>query len=539
MGGLNTERARLLERLQAQDWDLVVVGGGISGAGVAQQAAAQGWRVLLVEQRDFAWGTSSRSSKLVHGGLRYLAQGDIATTWHSVHERQRLRQEAPALVRPQVFLQPLRPGSRPGRWPMQLGLALYDRMAGSRSHRYADRAETLRLAPGLASADLQGALLFHDAQTDDARLVLRVLQAAQTAGATALNDLAATGLQRQQGRVCGLELQDRHSGQRYAVRARCVVNATGAWADRLRAQVDGAPMVRPLRGSHLILPFWRLPLACSISLMHPQDGRPVFFYPWEGVILVGTTDLDHPSALDDEAAITSAEVDYLLAAIHSQFPAAAIQAADIQACYAGVRPVVDAGQTQASQAPREHVVCSEAGLITLAGGKLTTFRLMAQDALALAAPLVGKPFARSSAPVLAPASALPGHWSAALRQRLQARYGAAAARLCAGAAPELLEPVPGSDTLWLELQIAARHEAVQQLDDLLLRRTRLGLLLPQGAQALLPQIRSLCAPWLGWNAERWQQEEASYRQRITQHYQLPQGKLGKLGGQFGVRFQLI
>ncbi len=518
MEGMN--RSADLARLAAsQDWDLVVIGGGISGAGVAQQAAAQGWRVLLAEQQDFAWGTSSRSSKLVHGGLRYLAQGDIATTWHSLQERQRLLREAPGLVVPQSFLLPDCAGQKPGRRLVQLGLALYDAMARTRQHRYAALPETALLAPGLAPPGLRGALLFQDAQTDDARLVLRVLHAARMAGATTLNYLAVRSVQRAPGGAQALQLQDALTGAPYGLRARCVVNATGVWADGLRGQ--RAPLLRQLRGSHLIVPLWRLPVAQSISFMHPRDGRPVFLYPWEGATLIGTTDLDHHEALGAEARITGAEVDYLLQAVNALFPGAQLAAADVSACYAGVRPVLADGHQEASKATREHVVCDEDGLITLTGGKLTTFRPMAQDALALAAPHVGKPFVRSAAPVLAPASALPPGWSPAVRQRLQARYGSLAASWCAQAPAEALQRIAGTHTLWLELPLAARHEAVQHLDDLLLRRTRLGLLLPQGAQALLPQVRQLCAPHLDWSAARWDEETARYQALVAAHYQLP------------------
>ncbi|HNN16734.1 MAG TPA: glycerol-3-phosphate dehydrogenase/oxidase [Giesbergeria sp.] len=518
-------RAQALARLTAQEWDLAVIGGGITGAGVAQQAAAQGWRVLLVEQRDFAWGTSSRSSKLVHGGLRYLKQGDLKTTLHSVRERKRLLQEAPGLVEPQSFLFADCTGRKPSRWLMQTGLVVYDLMAGNHrsrgSHFHADLAATQMLAPGLAPPGLRGALVFQDAKTDDARLVLRVLQEARRLGATTLNFLAAQGLQTEQGRVAGLELQDALEGQRYTVRARCVVNATGAWADRLRTGTGAPPLLRPLRGSHLVVPFWRLPVAQSISFMHPQDGRPVFLYPWEGATLIGTTDLDHHALLDAEARITAAEVDYLIEAVNDQFPAARLTPADVTACYAGVRPVLDDGQKDASKATRDHVVRDEAGLITLTGGKLTTFRLMAQDALALAAPHVGQPFARSDAPLFTPASPLNPRWSPAVRQRLQARYGSLAADLCDGARDEDLQCIPGTQTLWIELPLAARHEAVEHLDDLLLRRTRLGILLPQGALALLERIRQLCEPHLGWSDTRWEAEIARYRELIHTHYQLP------------------
>lgn len=522
MDGLSPEatRAQALAQIEAQDWDIVVIGGGISGAGVAQQAAAQGWRVLLVEQQDFAWGTSSRSSKLVHGGLRYLAQGDVATTWHSVRERQRLLREAPGLVVPQRFLLPDCAGAKPSRRLTQTGLALYDLMAGQRGHFYADQATTQQLAPGLAPPALRGALVFQDASTDDARLVLRVLQEARLLGAVTLNYVAALALRRTGGGMSELALQERPGGQQYTARARCVVNASGAWADALRP--GRAPLLRPLRGGHLIVPFWRLPLALAISFMHPQDGRPVFCYPWEGATLIGTTDLEHRADLAQEARISGAEVDYLLAAVNAQFPGARLGRADISACYAGVRPVLQDGQQSASKATREHLVLAEDGLITLTGGKLTTFRLMAQDALALAAAQVGQPFARSRAPVFAPASALLAHWPAAVRARLTARYGSQAAALCAGASADLLAPVGSGPTLWLELAIAARCEAVQHLDDLLLRRTRLGLLHPQGAQALLPQVQALCAPLLGWSSARWQQEETRYRQIVAQCYQTPE-----------------
>ncbi len=523
MGELSSQaqRAAALARLDIQEWDLVVIGGGISGAGVAQQAARRGWSVLLVEQRDFAWGTSSRSSKLVHGGLRYLKEGDFRTTLHSVRERQRLMREAPELIAPQSFLFADCAGRQPGRWMFQLGLMIYELMAGQRGHFYADLAATQALAPGLNPPLLRGAMVYQDAKTDDARLVYRVLMQAQQDGALTLNYVAAQSLVLKEGRVCGLTLRDADTGTTYAVRAKSVVNATGAWADGLRSGLGAKPMLRPLRGSHLVVPNWRLPVAQSISLMHPQDGRPVFFYPWEGATLIGTTDLDHRADLDVEASITHSEVDYLLAAVNDQFPAAQLKRADISASYAGVRPVVDDGKGNASKAPRDHAVLDESGLITLTGGKLTTFRLMAQDALALAAPYAGKAFARDDAAVFTPASALPPHWSAAVRHRLAARYGYRAAELCRSASDADLQLIAGTSTLWLELAIAARSEAVLHLDDLLLRRTRLGILLPRGGLDHLVRIRALCAPHLQWSDERWSTELERYRAIIAAHYQLP------------------
>lgn len=534
MGELTAQqqRAQALAGLEAQRWDLVVIGGGISGAGVAQQAARRGWRVLLVEQRDFAWGTSSRSSKLVHGGLRYLKEGDLKTTLHSVRERERLMREAPELIEPQSFLFADCVGRKPGRWLFQTGLMIYDLMAGQRGHRWADLAEVNRLAPGLAPAGMRGALVFQDAKTDDARLVWRVLAEAQRDGAVALNYVAALGLQIGAGRVSGLTLQDVPSGQHYTLRAKAVVNATGAWADRLRGAVGGKPMLRPLRGSHLLLPFWRLPVAQSVSLMHPRDGRPVFLYPWEGATLIGTTDLDHHEDLDREASITPAEVDYLIEAARDQFPAQKLCAADISACYAGVRPVLYDGAGTASQAARDHAVLDESGLVTLTGGKLTTFRLMAQDALALAAAHAGKAFARDDATLFTPVGALNPHWSPLVRQRLAARYGYRAQELGAQASDAELQTVPGTHTLWLELALAARFEAVLHLDDLLLRRTRLGLLLPRGGLDHLARIQDLCEPHLQWGETGWQTEVQRYRALTAAHYQLP-GPVVNAGGTDG------
>ena len=522
MGGLDSvasSRAAKLATLEGCAWDLVVIGGGITGAGVAQQAARRGWRVLLVEQRDFAWGTSSRSSKLVHGGLRYLKEGDIKTTLHSVHERQRLMREAPELVQAQRFLFADCAGRKPGRWLMQAGLMVYDLMAGQRGHWYADRQRTLELEPGLDPPGLRGALVFADAKTDDARLVQRVLMQAQGDGALCLNYVAATELVLNDGQVCGVALQDAVLGGRFVAKARSVVNATGAWADRLRANLGARPMLRPLRGSHLLVPHARLPVTHSISMMHRQDGRPVFLYPWEGCTLIGTTDLDHRDDLA-QARITPPEVDYLLEAVNDQFPQARLMRSDIVSTYAGVRPVVDDGRGDASKATRDHVVKDERGLITLTGGKLTTFRLMAQDALALAAPHAGKPFARDQSVVFQPATGCEG-WPEPVRQRLAARYGERAALWAADATADELGCIEDTQTLWVELRIAAMHEAVVHLDDLLLRRTRLGLLLPGGALGHVERIRLLTEPWLRWGDAVWQAELGRYRELIERQHAVP------------------
>ncbi len=515
-----------LAQLFAREWDLLVIGGGITGAGIALEAARRGLKVLLVEQRDFAWGTSSRSSKLVHGGLRYLKEGKFGLTRESVHEREALLREAPGLVQKQGFAFGDYAGKKPGRRMFQLGLAIYDVLAGRRGRHYASAGEFLMMAPNVAREGLRGGMHYVDAKTDDARLVLRVLQEAQAHGAAVLNYMGAAALLRDGERICGARLLDGVAGGLHEVRARLVVNATGAWADGLRSQAGGARKLRPLRGSHLVLAAWRLPLAQAISLMHPRDGRPVFAYPWEGATLVGTTDVDHGGGLAQEAAITRAELDYLMEALQAQFPQLALTESDVLATYAGVRPVIDSGQADPSKEGRDHAVWIEQGMLTVTGGKLTTFRVIALDALRHAQPLLpGWHAGLDPAPVFgarcAPLRAPPG-LARAQRARLEGRYGAHAQALLDAAGPGELALVAGTETLWAELRWAARCEAVQHLEDLLLRRTRLGLLLRRGGEAHLARIRAICQGELGWGDERWDTSWHAYLALWDAHYSLPE-----------------
>jgi glycerol-3-phosphate dehydrogenase len=518
--GARTDLAALLRR----EWDILVVGGGITGAGIALEAARRGLSVLLVEQRDFAWGTSSRSSKLVHGGLRYLAEGRLKLTRESVREREALLRDAPGLVEPQGFVFADYGASGRKRRSFLAGLALYDFLAGRRERHWADADEFLMLAPNVARQALAGGIRYTDAKTDDARLVLRVLREAQQHGASAINYLSVQALQSGGGRVCGAQVRDGIDGAMHEVRARLVVNAAGAWAGALQGQ-RAAPRMRPLRGSHLVLPAWRLPLAQAVSLMHPADGRPVFAFPWEGVTLAGTTDVDHGAALAHEASATRAEFDYLLAALQAQFPQLGLGEGDVLATFAGVRPVIDSGDRVApSKAGREHAIWSEPGLVTVAGGKLTTFRATALDALRhAAAQLPGWRADLAPCPLFAPVAIPPAPRAlpqGALR-RLAGRYGAQAQALLDAAGADELDTIAGTETLWAELRWAARTEAVQRLDDLLLRRTRLGLQLRHGGADLLPRIRAICQPELGWSDARWAQEESDYLALRAAYYGLP------------------
>ncbi|HZV66155.1 MAG TPA: glycerol-3-phosphate dehydrogenase/oxidase [Telluria sp.] len=498
-----------LPALFAQEWDLLVIGGGITGAGILLEASRRGLKALLVEQRDFAWGTSSRSSKLVHGGLRYLKEGRFGLTRESVREREALLRDAPGLVEPQGFAFADYKHRKPGRRSFLFGLPIYDAMAGRRERHYADADDFGMMAPNVSRDGLQGGMLYTDAKTDDARLVLRVLQEAQAHGGVAINYVAAEALLRDGGKVCGARLRDGEA--RYELRARLVVNATGAWADGLRGQAGAAPRLRPLRGSHLVLPAWRLPLAQAISLMHPDDGRPVFAFPWEGVTLVGTTDVDHGEDMQHEAAITQAEFDYLMKALRAQFPQQALADGDVIATYAGVRPVIDHGQADPSKEGREHAVWLDDGMLTVTGGKLTTFRVIALDVLKHAMPLLaGWRDALKPLPIFAQAAASSKRLGGDAHRRLLGRYGQYAQDLLDAAQDGEMERIPGTESLWAELRWAARAEAVLHLEDLLLRRTRLGLQLRHGGADIMPRIRSICQLELGWSGERWGTEQAAY-----------------------------
>lgn len=508
-------------------WDLVVIGGGITGAGILLEAARRGLKALLIEQRDFAWGTSSRSSKLVHGGLRYLKEGKFHLTRDSVRERQALMQDAHGLVDHQSFAFADYQGRKPGRWMFALGLAIYDKMARQTARHYFPTDEFLMLTPHIGRQDLKGGLSYHDAKTDDARLVMRVLQEAKSLGATAINYLAASKIDYVNELAKGVQANDAITGQDYQIRARSIINATGAWADRLRLSKELNGKIRPLRGSHLLMPGWRLPVAQAVSLMHPRDGRPVFVYPWEGVTLVGTTDVDHRADLQTETAITPDEVTYLMEALAFQFPSLALGLDDIIATYAGVRPVIDTGKADPSKEGRDHAVWMEKGLLTVTGGKLTTFRLIALDALKHLAPLLPEwcPDLRITPLFDNPRNNSNSHLELDLprsqRDRLFGHYGRLAPEVIAAACEHELELIPGTETMWVELRWAARYESVLQLEDLLLRRTRLGLLLKNGGVEYLPRIRTICQSELKWDDTRWSVEQAAYLELWKKNYALP------------------
>ncbi len=501
-----------------QSWDIVVVGGGITGAGVFQAAANAGLKTLLVEAHDFSFGTSSRSSKLAHGGFRYLYNRQYHVTYESVRQRERLLREAPGLIEPLAFTLPNYAEYRFPSWMLRCGLAIYDLMASKWDHQRRSAEQIRQQFPGLRSSGLLTGFRYKDAVLDDCRLVLRVIQKGMAAGGLALNYARAQELLRDHsGRVHGVVLQDTsgRSNQALEIKARVVVNATGPWADELRVQMGAPARLRKLRGSHLIFSRERLPLNEALTLFHPRDRRAMFALPWEGATLVGTTDIDHSKDLEkhfSEPFSSQAETEYLLEALRFLFPQLQLTHQDILSSFSGLRPIIRSGAGAPSQESRAHQVWDEEGLITITGGKLTTFRLMANQTLSACLAAIGKSEKLQMDPHLISAV-----WPSStngvdpeILYHLGGRYGPQASKLLAEAGQSDLEPVAHLPNIWAEIGWAARREAVEHLDDLLLRRVRLGLLLPEGGRAYMPRVRAAAQQALGWDNARWQVEESAY-----------------------------
>ena len=555
-------REDAIAALSDHEFDLVVVGGGITGAGVALDAAARGYSVALVERADYASGTSSRSSKLVHGGLRYLQHFDLGLVREALLERQLMVALAPHLVRPLALVVPAFDGARPDRL-MGVGLNLYDVMSVDRErlrarrsrrqraesgagesgagesasatatvvleegeswsperHRVISGEEVVELLPALAARAPTSGYVFYDCQTDDARLVLTVLGEAERFGAVCANRLDATALLERDGRACGVQVHDGESGERFEVRAANVVNATGVWADELRPRElhDEAelPVIRPSRGTHVTLRHEDLPLVAG-AIVPAAAGRTIFALPWLGRTLVGTTDNDYEGPLD-HVRPSGEDVDYLLAAIN-EFFATDLARGDLAGAYAGVRPLISTGDTKKSVdiSRKAELYETSSGMITITGGKLTTWRRMAKmtvDRLvereAREAPCRTAEIPLGQAVAVGELPAVDGVAEPA-RVALAARYGYGAHEVLALVAerPELAAPlVHGLPDLAAEVVIAARREQARSVGDVLLRRTRLGLIAAHevldGADtgSCAGRVAALIAGELGWSEQR-------------------------------------
>ena len=511
-------RAGAIEEIAGQRFEVVVIGGGITGAGVALDAASRGYSVALLERNDYAVGTSSRSSKMVHGGLRYLQNLDLGLVREALLERQLMVQLAPHLVYPTPFLVPSLGEDRRDR-KLGIGLNMYDVMATTRvgrdrremrsskdegedfywspdRHRTVDRDEVLELIPALAPRDPRDAYLFYDCQTDDVRLVLTILGEAERFGAVTLNGADVTEVLFDDDRAAGVAFIEGESGERAEVRADNVVNATGVWADRIRpeevVEEEDVPRIAPSRGTHLLLDAADLPMGSAACIVPAGEGRAIFSLPWYGRTLVGTTDnlydgdIAHPKP-------GAEDVEYLLDAINEFFDVS-LGPGDLVGAYAGVRPLISTGDPRKSVdiSRRAELYETSSGMLTITGGKLTTWRRMAKQTVDRLVEREGREAPCHTAEIPLGMEARPedleapeGVGEEAVAQ-LAFRYGHATRRVLdlAREDPSLAEPiVPGRPDLLAEAVLAARHEQARSVADVLLRRTRLGLL-------AAPQLRS-------------------------------------------------
>ncbi len=545
------DRHAALTRLASEHFDVLVIGGGITGAGVALDAASRGLRTALVEKDDFASGTSSKSSKLVHGGLRYLQQREFRLVYENLAERQRLLDNAPHLVSPLPFLIPLfgKDGvvNRSVATTYLSALWLYDLTGGVRigqRHQRVSRAQALEYLPTLRTDRLVAGFLYWDARTDDARLTLEVLRTAVLDhGAVAANHVAVTAMLRNEdgSRVTGVRV-DPAGGEDFDIRASVVVNATGVWADHVRGLDEGSqpPSIRPAKGIHITVPADRLPCEIAAVIPVPKDHRSIFVVSWGEQVYLGTTDTEWDGPLDDPACLPE-DVDYILDAANAVITSP-ITRGDIRGVWAGLRPLLlptkgkrKLRERTADLSRRHTVATSAAGVVTVTGGKLTTYRKMAQDTVDAVLPLLDKRTGRTkrSMPSVtkklklhgagtrdhAPAASIPDATfkdpDAATRvaAHLAGRFGTdtpAVLALTAGR-PELLEPlVPGLPYLAVEAVYAVRSEMARSLSDVLDRRTRAVLHDAAGTAESAHRVASLIAPDLGWTDEHAFAEAEAY-----------------------------
>ncbi len=526
-----------LQALQEHSFDVVVVGGGITGAGVALDAASRGYSVALLERDDFGRGTSSRSSKMVHGGLRYLQNFDLGLVREALLERQLLVQLAPHLVYPTPFLVPAL-GEDRRDLRIGIGLNMYDVMATSRigrgrsqrsehsgeayywspdRHRTISGEEAVELIPALKPMEPSSAYLFYDCQTDDVRLVLTVLGEAERFGAVVLNGAEVTEVLDDGGRAEGVAFKEAQSGQRIEVRADNVVNATGVWADRIRPDEllgeEEIPRIRPSRGTHVTVSTEQLDIGTAACIVPAGGERTIFALPWYGRVLVGTTDNDYDGDID-RIPPSESDVKYLLNALNSYF-GTDLGPGDLTGAYAGVRPLISSGDPKKSVdiSRKAELYETSSGMLTITGGKLTTFRRMAAQVVDRITQRDGREAECRTDDIPLGMAARSDDLETSVElpegatDQLAFRYGHAARAvldLCEER-PELAEPiVPGHPDLLAEVVIAARHEQARTVADVLLRRTRLGLI--AAAELLEPDstlaVARLLGEELGWSESR-------------------------------------
>jgi len=527
-------RDERVSELTGSQFDVLVIGGGITGAGIARDAAMRGLRTVLVEKGDLAGGTSSASSKLVHGGLRYLEHGAVGLVFESVSERHRLRQLAPHLVRPIPFVFPIHDRQPRPLWQVSTGLWIYDTLALFRSyklHTTHGAKKTSAMEPGMTTEGLSGSVHYYDCMTDDARLTLETARGSHDAGATVLTWCKVVGFRTHRSQVCGAEIVDLRTGDVHAIEARIVVNATGPWTDRTLGLRGGRPrLLRPTKGVHLVVKRDRLPVQHAVCLVSRDDRRVVFAIPWGSRVLLGTTDSDFDGDFD-HVHCNATDVDYLLALANRYYPDAHLVRSDVLGTYAGLRPLVDPEEEGlgASQVSREHVIrVDDDGLITVAGGKLTTYRRMAAEVVAvIARRLKEEGFHVGGCPtgsVLLPGGAgiayrgaelitlgpggleaereLEGHLGRDVVEHLQESYGGAWLSVAEHAVDDRslsAKIIPDLPYIWAEVDHAVHTELATTLRDVLRRRTQLEIRDLAATRVVAPAVAARMGALLGWS----------------------------------------
>jgi glycerol-3-phosphate dehydrogenase len=532
-------------------YDVVVIGGGIVGAGIARDAALRGLRTALFEKSDYGAGTSSKSSKLVHGGLRYLEHGEIGLVFESVSERRVQTRVAPHLVRPLPFLIPIYRGAKPGLELMNFGLWLYDSLALFRApklHRtFRGVRAGLALEPQLRPDGLRGVLEYYDCATDDARLVLENVLDARALGADCHTYTEVTGFERGAGgRITGVRVRDRFSGEAWTAGCKVAILAAGAWTDEVIRRFE-IPMDRPLlrrtKGVHVVVPRERLPLARAITLISPVDQRVMFAIPWRERTVLGTTDTDFSGSADDVAA-DAADVQYLCDSGNGYFPGASLAPDDVISTWAGLRPLIAAPpNVDESEISREHEIFSRNdGLVIIAGGKLTTYRRMARETVGRALGLLdqlGEPIeAKKETTKHRPLPGAEGltqadlEGVAAVGRRLMDEHGLdadTATHLCGvyGTRAPLIARRIGEDRalgerldrelpyVWAEIEFAARHDLARTVEDVLSRRVPLMLVSRDQGLGVCERVADVLGGILGWDAARRAQMLAEYRAEVA------------------------
>jgi glycerol-3-phosphate dehydrogenase len=548
-GGSREKRAAALAALGSRRFDLLVIGGGINGAGIARDAAMRGLDVALVEQGDFASGTSSKSSKLIHGGLRYLENYEFALVLESSRERDHLRRHlAPHLVHPMPFVFPIFRGDPVGRLKLSAGLWVYDGLSAFRNiarHRSWGRRTTLQHEPRLRAEGLRGAMHYYDCWTDDARLTLETAEGAITAGAVVCNHVGVDAFLRDGAALGGARVTDRVTGTSLTVQAKQIVNATGPWLDRVRRLDDpaAAPVLRLTKGVHVVVPRDRVGNRHAIVLRAPRDGRVMFAIPWEDQTLVGTTDTDYDARPEDVAADAD-DVRYLLDAVNSYFPEAKLAERDVIGAYAGLRPLVAPAEAESpSETSREEEIFESAsGLLSLGGGKLTTYRRVAEKVVDRVVQRVqAREPERRFAPCRTGEVPLPGArvddpdrggfrgfakrlrarcagLDEALVRHLLGRYGVAAREIvdAVSADPTAARPLAtGLPYRRIEVRRAAEHEMAVTLDDVLRRRVPVSFRHADGGEAIAPDVGDLMRSALGWDAAETARAVERYRTGVV------------------------